>query len=63
MSATITGFPVAIEDRYGNIRASAGVGLSWKSPFGPIRIDLAQPVLKEPGDVKELFRFGFGTRF
>ena len=46
-----------------NIRASAGVGLSWKSPFGPIRIDLATPVVKEPGDVKELFRFGFGTRF
>jgi outer membrane protein insertion porin family len=47
----------------GNIRASAGVGISWKSPFGPIRIDLAQPYIKDPGDVKELFRFGFGTRF
>jgi outer membrane protein insertion porin family len=47
----------------GNIRASAGVGLSWKSPFGPIRIDVAQPYIKDQGDVKELFRFGFGTRF
>ena len=47
----------------GNIRASAGVGLSWKSPFGPIRIDLATPIRKETGDVKEIFRFGFGTRF
>ncbi len=47
----------------GNIRASAGVGLSWKSPFGPVRIDLATPYIKDQGDVKELFRFGFGTRF
>jgi outer membrane protein insertion porin family len=47
----------------GNLRASAGVGFSWKSPFGPIRIDLATPYLKEPGDKKELFRFGFGTQF
>jgi outer membrane protein insertion porin family len=47
----------------GNLRASVGVGFSWKSPFGPIRIDLATPYLKDPGDKKELFRFGFGTQF
>ncbi len=45
------------------IRASAGVGLSWRSPFGPIRIDLALPVLKEEEDKTESFRFSFGTRF
>jgi outer membrane protein insertion porin family len=47
----------------GCLRASAGIGFSWKSPFGPIRIDLAQPYLKQPGDQRELFRFGFGTQF
>jgi outer membrane protein insertion porin family len=47
----------------GCIRASAGFGFSWKSPFGPIRIDLAEPYIKEPGDKRELFRFGFGTQF
>jgi outer membrane protein insertion porin family len=47
----------------GNIRVSAGFGFSWKSPFGPIRIDIAQPVVRDPGDKSELFRFGFGTRF
>ncbi|MEJ0071677.1 MAG: outer membrane protein assembly factor BamA [Pseudomonadota bacterium] len=47
----------------GNIRASAGIGFSWKSPFGPIRIDLAEPFIKDPGDKRELFRFGFGTQF
>ncbi|MDF1630367.1 MAG: autotransporter assembly complex protein TamA [Alcanivoracaceae bacterium] len=27
-----------------NIRYSAGVGIRWRSPLGPIRIDLARPV-------------------
>ncbi len=44
-------------------RLSVGAGLSWKSPFGPIRIDLAQPIVKESFDEDELFRFSFGTRF
>ncbi len=46
-----------------SIRASAGVGLSWRSPFGPIRVDFAVPYLKENYDDKESFRFDFGTRF
>jgi len=44
-------------------RFSIGVGLSWSSPFGPIRVDLAQAVIKEDFDKDELFRFSFGTRF
>ncbi len=44
-------------------RASAGIGFSWRSPFGPLRIDLAEPILKEDYDKDELFRFSFGTRF
>lgn len=46
-----------------SLRASAGVGFSWRSPMGPVRIDLAAPYLKEEYDDKELFRFSFGTRF
>lgn len=46
-----------------SLRASAGVGLSWRSPFGPIRVDLAVPYLKEDFDEEEYFRFDFGTRF
>jgi outer membrane protein insertion porin family len=47
----------------GNIRASAGVGLSWLSPLGPISIDLAQAFAKDDDDEEELFRLSFGTRF
>ena len=44
-------------------RVGAGVGISWRSPFGLINIDLAQAVVKKPYDETQVFRFGFGTRF
>jgi outer membrane protein insertion porin family len=44
-------------------RVGAGVGISWKSSFGLINIDLAPFVIKQPGDQTQIFRFGFGTRF
>lgn len=47
----------------GSIRAAAGVGITWKSPFGPIRIDFSRPYLKEKFDRSEFLRFSFGTRF
>jgi len=46
-----------------SLRASVGVGLSWSSPFGPVRLDLAYPVLEEDFDQTEALRFSFGTRF
>jgi outer membrane protein insertion porin family len=45
------------------LRLSVGVGLTWVSPFGPLAVDLAYPVLKEPFDETELFRFSVGTSF
>ncbi|WP_456311888.1 outer membrane protein assembly factor BamA [Rhodovastum atsumiense] len=44
-------------------RVGAGVGVSWKTPFGLINIDLAQAVVKKAYDQTQFFRFGFGTRF
>jgi len=46
-----------------SIRVATGVGVSWKSPLGPIRIDFAVPVVKEKFDRSENFRISFGTRF
>lgn len=46
-----------------SIRASIGVGLSWRSPLGPIRLSVATPVVKESYDRDEIFRFSFGSRF
>jgi outer membrane protein insertion porin family len=44
-------------------RASVGVGVSYLSPFGPIRLDYARAVKKEDFDETEEFRFSFGARF
>ena len=45
------------------LRASVGAGLLWQSPFGPLRVDVAWPVLKADFDETELIRFGVSTRF
>jgi outer membrane protein insertion porin family len=45
------------------MRVSTGLGIQWISPFGPIRIDYAFPLVADPWDKTENFRFGFGTRF
>lgn len=47
----------------GGPRLSAGVGVTWRSPFGVVNVDLAQAIVKENYDQTEIFRFGFGTRF
>ncbi|MGL4405650.1 MAG: outer membrane protein assembly factor BamA, partial [Notoacmeibacter sp.] len=44
-------------------RASAGVGIAWASPFGPLRVDYAIPLLEEPTDKIREFSFGVSTRF
>lgn len=44
-------------------RASVGVGVMWASPFGPLRLDYAFPVLKQNGDRVQNFSFGVSTRF
>ncbi len=51
-----------IDDKSG-VRASGGLGVSWRSPLGPLRLDYAVPYAKEDFDKEEHFRFNFGTRF
>jgi outer membrane protein insertion porin family len=46
-----------------DLRASVGVGLSWLSPIGPLRIAAAQPVRKQPGDRIQRLQFQIGTSF
>jgi outer membrane protein insertion porin family len=49
--------------RVGDLRASVGAGLSWLSPIGPLRIAIAQPVRKQPGDRIQRLQFQIGTSF
>ena len=46
-----------------SIRASAGVGLIWNSPFGDLRFDYAIPFAKEDFDETQRFRFGIANTF
>ncbi|MFI5001650.1 MAG: outer membrane protein assembly factor BamA, partial [Reyranellales bacterium] len=45
------------------MRVGTGVGVQWVSPFGPVRVDYAVPVVQEPWDRTQNIRFSFGTRF
>ncbi|HTP63240.1 MAG TPA: outer membrane protein assembly factor BamA [Burkholderiales bacterium] len=48
----------------GELRYSAGLGLNWTSPFGPLRISLAQALnAKKDFDRTEHIQFTFGTTF
>ena len=44
-------------------RASVGVGVMWASPFGPLRVYYAEPVVKKSYDDVKKFGFGASTRF
>jgi outer membrane protein insertion porin family len=45
------------------LRVTAGVSVSWKSPFGPVRFDIAKILRKEEYDRVQGFRFSAGTSF
>ncbi len=55
-------FTTNVDDSLG-LRLSVGFSVLWDSPFGPIRLDFANPLIREPFDQEEAFRFSAGTRF
>ncbi len=46
-----------------DMRASVGVGLSWVSPVGPLRLAIANPIRKQAGDKIQKLQFQIGTTF
>ena len=48
---------------FGDLRYSAGVGLSWTSPLGPLQISYAKALNSKPGDNIQQFQFQIGTGF
>ncbi len=44
-------------------RVTAGVSVFWESPFGPIRFDFTEPLVKQPFDDRKSFQFTTSTRF
>jgi outer membrane protein insertion porin family len=56
----IAGNPITNDQ---SLHMSVGIGLTWDSPFGPIRLDYAEPVMKKSFDKIEHIHFSFGTKF
>ena len=57
------GNPITVVNDDFDLRASVGVSLLWASPFGPLRLDYAEPVRKVDGDVVQNFNFGISSSF
>ncbi len=47
----------------GDLRYSAGIGLSWLTPVGPLTFSVAEPLNDESGDDTQFFQFSLGQTF
>ncbi len=48
---------------WGSLRASTGLGISWVSPLGPLKLSYGTPVMYQGTDRIQPFQFQIGTRF
>ena len=46
-----------------DLRYSAGVGVSWFSPFGPLKLIYAKPINARASDITETIQFQLGQQF
>ncbi|MBL8360886.1 MAG: outer membrane protein assembly factor BamA [Rubrivivax sp.] len=46
-----------------SLRASVGLGLSWISPVGPLKLSWGKPLRVQPNDRIQRFQFQIGTAF
>jgi outer membrane protein insertion porin family len=57
-------FGVGEKFSLGEVRYAAGLALAWTSPFGPLKLSLAQPLNEKQGfDRVQRLQFTFGTAF
>ena len=57
------GSGLAINANANSVRSSMGVGISWISPVGPLRLAFAKPVRSFDGDKIQAMQFQIGTSF
>jgi len=48
---------------WNSLRASTGLGISWVSPMGPLKLSYGTPVMYQGTDRIQPFQFQIGTRF
>jgi outer membrane protein insertion porin family len=44
-------------------RIAAGIAINWRSPFGPVEIDVGYPIIMPEYDKPQVIRFSAGTAF
>jgi outer membrane protein insertion porin family len=54
---------LAINADANSLRASVGVGVSWLSPMGPLRLAFAKPIRQFDGDKIQSMQFQIGSTF
>ena len=47
----------------GDLRYSAGVGMNWASPLGPLKLSVGYPINRAAGDRTQRIQFQIGTGF
>lgn len=66
--STTDGSPCS-QGQYGQVadpcgwKYSAGLGLSWESPLGPLQLSFGRALNAKEGDQKQVFQFQIGTGF
>jgi outer membrane protein insertion porin family len=48
---------------FSNLRYSAGVGISWVSPIGPLKLSFGKALNAKANDKPQAFQFQLGTGF
>ena len=48
---------------FDSLRSSAGIGLTWVSPVGPLKLSYGTPIRKKPEDRIQRLQFQIGTAF
>ncbi|MFI4887277.1 MAG: outer membrane protein assembly factor BamA, partial [Burkholderiales bacterium] len=51
------------QPQFESFRYSAGVGIAWSSPIGPLKFSYGVPLNARPGDRQERFQFQAGAAF
>jgi translocation and assembly module TamA len=56
-------FDSSVPDFSRKLRWGAGIGVRYYTGFGPIRLDVAAPINKQPGDAKFQIYVSIGQAF
>ena len=65
INSTFNGRAISIRERFSmrKVRVSAGFGVEWLSPVGPVALIWGNAIRKQPGDLTRGFEFALGSSF